>query len=555
MNAAVPAELPGLMQDFPLSLSHILRRMRSVRGRSEIVTLRNADGPVERITFAQAAVRIDCLAAGLRALGVGPGDRVGTFAWNTQEHFEAYFAVPCLGAVLHTANPRLSPPQIVYTINHAADRVLIVDSSLLGAIAEIASQLSSVEHFVVIGDGDISALPKAIRYEDLLAGHDPLPEWPEPDERAAAALCYTSGTTGNPKGVLYSHRSIAVHTLLMCAHDTYRLSARDRVLAVVPMFHAMGWNLPYVAGLLGADIVMPGAHLKPAQLVRLIEEERITSTSGVPTVWQDVLRYADEHASDLSSLEYVICGGARVPPILIRGFKQRHGVAVVQGWGMTEIFPGAAIGHEPRDAGTDDREKIEAMAGRVSPFYEIRIVSDDRTVQPSDGVSAGEIQVRGPAVASGYYNNPEADTEAFDRGWLRTGDIGTIDGSGWLRLTDRAKDVIKSGGEWISSIDLESALLEHPAVLEVAVVAAPDPRWTERPLACIVASEHVQPSELDGFLATRVATWWIPDNYAFVSQLPRTSVGKVNKKALREMHAAGELSMSRTPASDDGGRF
>ena len=555
MNAAVPAELPGLMQDFPLSLSHILRRMRSVRGRSEIVTLRNADGPVERITFAQAAVRIDCLAAGLRALGVGPGDRVGTFAWNTQEHFEAYFAVPCLGAVLHTANPRLSPPQIVYTINHAADRVLIVDSSLLGAIAEIASQLSSVEHFVVIGDGDISALPKAIRYKDLLARHDPLPEWPELDERAAAALCYTSGTTGNPKGVLYSHRSIAVHTLLMCAHDTYRLSARDRVLAVVPMFHAMGWNLPYVAGLLGADIVMPGAHLKPAQLVRLIEEERITSTSGVPTVWQDVLRYADEHASDLSSLEYVICGGARVPPILIRGFKQRHGVAVVQGWGMTEIFPGAAIGHEPHDAGTDDRVKIEAMAGRVSPFYEIRIVSDDGTVQPSDGVSDGEIQVRGPAVASGYCNNPEADTEAFDQGWLRTGDIGTIDGSGWLRLTDRAKDLIKSGGEWISSIDLESALLEHPAVLEVAVVAAPDPRWTERPLACIVASEHVQPSELDGFLATRVATWWIPDNYAFVTELPRTSVGKVNKKALREMHAAGELSMSRTPTSDISGGF
>ena len=343
--------LQGGTQDFPLTLTHVLGRARSVHHGAEVVSLLDAEGTRKRATMAAVGERADRLAAALRALGVEPGDRVGTFAWNSQEHLEAYYAVPCSGAVLHTLNPRLSAAQVAYTANHAGDRVILVDASLVAELAAALPLLESVEHFVVIGDGDTAALPDALRYEELLAAQQPGFAWPELDERSAAALCYTSGTTGNPKGVLYSHRALCLHTLVMAGHDAYRMSERDRILAVVPMFHAMGWNLSYLAGAVGADLVMPGRFVQSEHLAGLIEAERVTATCGVPTIWMDLLRHAADNGLGLESLELAICGGTQVPPGLMRDFERRHGVAVVQGWGMTETLPGAALAHDPPDAG------------------------------------------------------------------------------------------------------------------------------------------------------------------------------------------------------------
>jgi fatty-acyl-CoA synthase len=524
-------------QDFQLTLNHVLGRMRGVHGEAEIVTALEAEGARKRIRAADLADRAERLAAGLASLGLEPGDRVGVFCWNTQEHLEAYYAVPCSGLVLHTMNPRLSAEQVAYTVEHAGDRTIVVDASLAAALAPIADRLDAVEHYVVIGDDPTGSIPGAVDYEALLAAQDGGFAWPELDERSAAALCYTSGTTGNPKGIAYSHRALCLHTLTMAGHDAYRMSERDRILAVVPMFHAMAWNLPYLAGLVGADLVMPGRHLQPEPLTRLIEAERVTATCGVPTIWMDVLRYAAEHGSDLSSLELAICGGTQVPPQLMRDFEDRHGVAIVQGWGMTETLPGAALAHDPPGAGEEERWARREQAGRVTPFYEIRIVADDGAVLPSDGVAQGEIQIRGPSVAASYFGNEEASAASFDDDWLRTGDVGTLDQRGWLRITDRAKDVIKSGGEWISSVDLESALMAHPAVAEAAVIAVPDERWSERPFACVAASEEVSEAELSEFLAGRFEKWWLPEGFAFVEEIPKTSVGKFDKKALRGIYA------------------
>lgn len=534
--------------DVPLTLSHILRRMRGVHGPSQVITQVDADGGLMKTTFADVGERIDRLGMGLRALGIGVSDKVGTLAWNSQEYLEAYYAVPCLGAVLHTVNLRLSPEQIAYTINHAQDRVLILDDSLVSTIAEVVPLLTSVEHFVVIGDDDFGSLPNAVRYEELLASTSGTIEWPEVDERQEAALCYTSGTTGNPKGIAYMHRTLVVHTLLMSAHDTYRVSERDRLLCVVPMFHAMGWNLPYVAGLIGADLILPRKYLQAPHLVRLIEGQRVTGSSGVPTIWTDVLRYADEHGSDLSSLETVLSGGTQVPSALMRDFENRHGVAIVQGWGMTEILPGAAIAHDPPGADDDERWSRRVLAGRISPFYEVRVSDDAGTVLPSDGTAVGEIEVRGPIVAREYFRNPQATEERFHDGWLRTGDVGSVDPRGYIKITDRAKDVIKSGGEWISSADLESELVAHPAVLEAAVIALPDERWGERPLACVVTSQEISAQELNHFLTGRVEKWWLPDEYIFLDVLPRTGTGKFDKKILRDKLARGDFPDRRSLA-------
>ena len=532
---------------FPLTLTHVLDRMGTVHAEHEVVAQLDAGGATATATFGEVAARAARLASGLRALGIEPGDRVGSFAWNSLPHLEAYYAVPCSGAVLHTLNLRLLPEQVAYTINHAGDRVVIVDSSLLEEMAKVAPLVDCVERFVVTGDpAAASALPNAIAYEEVLAlGADSVDdagfEWPRLEENAGAALCYTSGTTGDPKGVLYSHRTLSLHTLVMSAHDTYRLGERDRVLAVVPMFHAMGWNLPYVAGLAGCDVILPGRYLQAEHLARLIETQRVTASSGVPTIWMDLLRYADEHGTDLSTLETVICGGTQVPPSLIRAYEERHGVAIVQGWGMTETLPGAAIAHDPPGASEEERWERRNLAGRVTPFYELRVVEDDGTVLPSDGEATGEIEIRGAAVAAEYYRNPEAGAGRFeDGGWLRTGDVGSVDPRGWLRITDRAKDVIKSGGEWISSVDLESALMEHPAVESAAVIALPDERWSERPLACVVA-DGVDAAALREFLAGKVAKWWLPDEFAFLEAIPLTSTGKFDKKALRDLLAADKL--------------
>jgi fatty-acyl-CoA synthase len=572
------AGLVGGTQDFPLTLTHLLGRARGINGEAEVITQLDAEGGLERSTLASVGARAEALAAGLAGLGLATGDRVGVFAWNNRRHLEAYWGVPCAGLVLHTMNPRLSPEQIAYTVRHSGDRAIVVDGALLGALEPVLELLGEEAPDLVVfedeGDGDATGAAAttdaeaasratALDYEALLArgaatiaaGGYALPDL---DERAAAALCYTSGTTGDPKGVAYSHRCLALHTILMAGTETYRIGARDRVLAVVPMFHAMGWNLAYLSGMVGADLVLPGRFLQPEPLTRLIEAERITASCGVPTIWMDVLRHADEHGSDLSAFELAICGGTQVPPQLMRDFEARHGVAVVQGWGMTETLPGAALAYDPPARGggvraeAGDAAGAEASAareearwarrehaGRVSPFYELRIVGDDGAGLPRDGESQGEIQIRGPVVAGSYFGAPEASAAAFTPdGWLRTGDVGTLDCRGWLRITDRAKDVIKSGGEWISSVDLESALMAHPAVVEAAVIAVPDERWSERPFACVVAAEGTEADELTEFLADReIPRWWLPDGFAFIAEIPKTSVGKFDKKALRGAYA------------------
>ncbi len=559
------AGLAGGTQDFPLTLTHLLGRARGINGEAEVVTQLDAEGRLERSTLAAVGARAEALAAGLAGLGLVPGDRVGVFAWNNRRHLEAYWGIPCAGLVLHTMNPRLSPEQVAYTVRHSGDRAIVVDGALVEALEPVLEMLGedAPEHLVVFEDegaADSERPLGALDYEALLArGAATIAAdgyaLPALDERAAAALCYTSGTTGDPKGVAYSHRCLALHTILMAGTETYRIGARDRVLAVVPMFHAMGWNLAYLSGMVGADLILPGRFLQPEPLTRLIEAERITASCGVPTIWMDVLRYADEHGADLSAFELAICGGTQVPPQLMRDFEARHGVAVVQGWGMTETLPGAALAHDPPVRGAAgaadasggaaaaereaERWRRREHAGRVSPFYELRIVGDDGAELPRDGESQGEIQVRGPIVAGSYFEAPEASAAAFAAdGWLRTGDVGTLDCRGWLRITDRAKDVIKSGGEWISSVDLESALMAHPAVAEAAVIAVPDERWSERPFACVVAADGTEEAELIEFLAEReIPRWWLPDGFAFIAEIPKTSVGKFDKKALRGAYA------------------
>jgi fatty-acyl-CoA synthase len=539
----------GAAADFPLAIDHILRRMRTVHGATEVVTQLDDSGRLARATFAEVGERADRLGAALRRLGVQPGDRVGSLAWNTQDHLEVYYGVPCLGAVLHTMNLRLTAEQIAYTVNHARDRVILVDGSLVDQMLQVVPLLESVEHFVVMGDGDPRALPGGLAYEELLAAEAPGFGWPALDERSAAALCYTSGTTGDPKGVAYSHRTLAVHALAMSGYDVFRVAERDRVMAVVPMFHAMGWNLPYTCGVVGADMVMPGRFLQAPHLARLITQERVTYTSGVPTIFMDLLRHVAQTGADISTLETIVCGGTQVPPSLMREYERRHGVQVIQGWGMTEVLPGAAMSFDPPDAGEEERWRHREMAGRVSPFYEVRVVADDGTVLPADGESTGEFEIRGPMVAPRYFGEPPGSEERFHDGWLRTGDVGSLTTDGWMRITDRSKDVIKSGGEWISSVDLESALMAHPAVDEAAVIARPDERWSERPLACVVLNRDVSTAELREFLADRVAKWWLPDDFAFVEAIPRTSVGKFDKKVLRDQLAAGDLPVEHTASA------
>jgi fatty-acyl-CoA synthase len=535
--------LQGLMQDdFQLTLDHIRRRVRSCNLDAEVVTL-TPDGGVERATHAEVAERIDRLARALGELGVEQGERVGTFAWNNQRHLELYFAIPCIGAVLHTLNIRLFAEQLTYIVNHAEDRVIFVDDSLVPLLEKLAPSFSTVERYVVMGDGDTGTLPNALRYEELLDAAGPGEfDYPDLDERQAAALCYTSGTTGNPKGVLYSHRSISLHSTGTLMTDSTALSRADRVLAVVPMFHANAWGLPYGAALAGADLILPDRFLAAEPLAKLIADERPTLMGCVPTIFADLLRYADVHPEvDLSSLTNAACGGSAVPRQLMKDFEERHGVRIFQAWGMTETSPVATYSRPSEgvhdDAYWDDR----ARQGRPLPWVELRLVGDDGTEVSWDGQSTGEIEVRGPWVAAGYFLEP--DDEKFDSGWLRTGDIAAVDEKGFVQITDRAKDVIKSGGEWISSVELENELMSHPDVVEAAVIAKPDERWAERPLCCVVLANGAGTTaeQLVDHLRDRVAKWWLPDEFAFVSEIPKTSVGKFDKKVLRGHLADGTL--------------
>ncbi len=534
--------IQSTMQDFPLNIASLFQHGRRVHADAEVITW-TSDGPVTA-TFAQVGDRADQLAAALADLGVGVGDRVGTFCWNNQHHLEAYMAIPSMGAVLHTLNIRLFPEQLSYVINHAEDKVIIVDASLIPLLAKDRQDLTTVEHFIVVddgGDSDRSMLGDTLDYEELLSAQQPGYVYPEVDERSAAAMCYTSGTTGNPKGVAYSHRSSYLHTLGIASAQAMAFSQYDRLLVIVPMFHANAWGMPYAGWSVGADMVMPQQFLQAGPLAEIIEATKPTYSGAVPTILNDILTNRPD--ADLSSLRQVVCGGSAVPRSLIEGFDETFGVPVVQAWGMTETSPLAAIAHVPRGTADDEAMEWRARTGRPMPGVEMRICADDGTELPWDGEAQGEIEIRGPWITGSYYL--ESSDEKFHDGWLRTGDVGTMEPNGFVQISDRAKDVIKSGGEWISSVDLENTLMGHPDVLEAAVVGVPDDRWDERPLACLVAADgrELDMASLQTYLGDKVAKWWVPERWATVDEVPKTSVGKFDKKVLRQRYADGELSI------------
>jgi acyl-CoA synthetase (AMP-forming)/AMP-acid ligase II len=526
------------MQDHPLSIKFLFDHSRQVHPDSEVVTFMGDAS--RRATYLEVASRAERLAAALKRLGIREGDRVATFCWNTQEHLEAYFAIPSMGAILHTLNLRLFPEQLTYIINHAEDRVIILDDSLAPALARVAPELKTVEHYIVVGDGDASQLGETLRYEELIAAEQLGFDWPEIEERSAAAMCYTSGTTGNPKGVVYSHRSTFLHSLAACAGSVFALTEYDRILPIVPMFHANAWGLPYSGWMAGSDFIMPNRFLQAEPLCKLMMAERPTFSGAVPTIWNDILRYSETNTVDLSSLRMVICGGSAVPRSLMERFQQRFGVPIIQAWGMTETSPLAAISRSPK--GCDPREEFEwrSKTGRVKPGCEIRI-TDGENALPWDGIAVGEIEIRGPWITASYFGDDAP--EKFHDGWLRTGDVGSIDSRGFIQITDRAKDVIKSGGEWISTVELENAIMAHPDVIEAAVIGVPDDRWDERPLACVVLKDGAKANaeQLRSFLSERVAKWWLPERWAFISEVPKTSVGKFDKKVLRARRERGDL--------------
>ncbi len=533
------------MQDAQLTISSIFRHGARVHRGSKVLTF-DGTGCVEA-TFAEVADRVERLAAGLRSIGVGVGDVVGTFMWNNQEHLEAYFAVPGLGAVLHTLNLRLFPQQLAHVVNQAGDKVVLVNSSILPLLARVAPELRSVERYVVVDDGPLDPAARdglgkeLLGYEELLGAEPSGVVWPELDERAAAAMCYTSGTTGDPKGVVYSHRSTWLHAFAYNnSAPQLPLSDRERALLVVPMFHVNAWGWPFAAWMHGADLVMPSRFLQGEPLANLVASTRATCSAGVPTIWNEVLEHLRSHPElDCSALKGLVSGGSALPPKLVEGYDEL-GILVLQGWGMTETSPVCAVSFPPRGADpTDPTWRLKT--GRVVPGVEVRIVTEGGTEAPWDGVTTGEIEVRGPWITGSYHLDPAP--EKFHDGWLRTGDIGSIDASGFLQITDRLKDVIKSGGEWISSVELENQIMSHPEVLEATVVGVPDEKWGERPLAVVVRREG---SELDAgrlrdFLADRVARWWVPERWAFVDAVPKTSVGKFDKRAVRAQEAEGVL--------------
>jgi fatty-acyl-CoA synthase len=543
--------IASTMQDYPLTIASLLRHGRRVYGDSQCVTWTGDGG--RRASYAEVADNADRLAAALTKLGVQPGDRVGTFCWNSQEHLEAYFAIPSMGAVLHTLNIRLFPEQLAYVINHAEDKVVILDDSLVPLLARVVGELDTVEQFVVVGDGDASALGDApvLRYHDLLAVESPGFAYPELDERSAAAMCYTSGTTGNPKGVVYSHRSSYLHSLASITPNAMGIGERDRVLPIVPMFHANAWGIPYSAFMCGADLVMPSRFMQAEPLTTMVHREGVTVSGAVPTIWADIWRYGEEHEIDLSPLHTIVCGGSAVPRSLMEKFEQRYGIRIVQGWGMTETSPLAAVAHPPAgvELGGPDEMDWRAKTGRVLGGVELRIVDPTGAELPWDGDAVGEIEVRGPWITAEYYRDPSP--EKFHDGWLRTGDVGSIDAKGFVQITDRTKDVIKSGGEWISSVELENHLMAHPDVVEASVIGVPDPRWQERPLACVVrkAGTDVDAATLAAFLGERVAHWQVPERWSFIDEVPKTSVGKFDKKVLRAQHEKGDLSVETLGSS------
>src|SRR4051795_12986667 len=517
--------MDGLMMDRPLLVKQIAERAATIFGAREVVA-RTQDG-IERSTYAQVVERARRRASALTELGVKPGDRVASFAWNSLRHLELYLAVPSMGAVLHTLNVRLFEEDLHYITGHAEDRIVFVDASLAGAMPEF----DATEREVIMPDGP-GERDGALDYEELIADGDPAFEFGEFDENTAAAMCYTSGTTGRPKGVLYSHRSIVLHALGAGLPDSMGLREADSVMPVVPMFHAMAWGIPYLAAMVGARQVLPGPDLTPGGLADLIRNERVTRTAGVPTIWNGMLEL--DPPPDLSSLRELKAGGSAVPESLIRGFRERFGLPLVQGWGMTETSPLAATSRPPGDVelSNDEEYALRATQGRILPLIEFRI----------DAENGGELQVRGPWIARSYYEDPSSDEKFTEDGWLRTGDVAELERGSYVKLVDRTKDLVKSGGEWISSVELENEVMAHPDVVEAAVIAVPDERWGERPCACVVrrTGSELDAEALREHLKPRVAKWWLPERIEFIDEVPKTSVGKFDKKVLRARFAEAE---------------
>ena len=530
--------LEGLIQDFQLTLPYFLRRAEQLYGYREIVT-RRPDKSFHRHTYADFVSRAKKLAVALGNLGLEPGDRVGTLGWNTYQHLEAYIGVPSSGLVLHTLNPRLHEDDLAYIAGHADDKVMLVDETLVPVFEKFRGR-TNVEHAVIVTEG--GDVPDGmISYEDLIGGADEADfEYPDFDEKQAAAMCYTSGTTGRPKGALYSHRSTVLHSMMVAMGNTFALSEADCILPVVPMFHVNAWGLPFASVLVGAKLMMPGPNLDPASLLEDLELEGVTLTAGVPTVFLAVLQALDAEPEkyDLSKLRAMVIGGSAAPKALIKDYKERHGIQVVHAWGMTEMSPIGTVANlttEMKKLPEEEQLEYEARQGYPVPFVEIRARGDEGLI-PWDGETMGELEVRGPWVASTYYEAPEGDDKFTDDGWFKTGDVVTIDRFGFIQITDRSKDLIKSGGEWISSVELENALMAHPAVSQACVIAIPHEKWDERPLAAIVLKEgeSATEDELHGHLEEDFARFWLPDAYEFVEAIPMTATGKFQKLKLRE---------------------
>ncbi len=547
----------GLTMDFQLTIPTMIRRAEQLHYDREVVS-RRPDRSIHRYTNADMIARAKRLALALKRLGVETGDRVATFCWNHYQHLEMYTAIPCRGAVLHTLNLRLHQSDLSYIANHAGDKVVFVDDVLWELFDKFRGEVP-FQHVVVVRSDNRPLPTGTIDYEELISTEDDFKfVYPDFDERLAATMCYTSGTTGMPKGVLETHRAVVLHSMASGMTDTLGLGERDTVMAVVPMFHANAWGTPYTCLLVGAKQVFVGPHLDPPSLLDLLVKERVTITAGVPTIWLGMLELLDAKpgAYDLSALRAILTGGSAAPRSMIEGYKNRHGLDFLHSWGMTELCPVGTIGtlpHRLANASNDEQIAFKAKQGRPCPMVEVRARNENGIV-PWDGVSMGELEVRGPWIASGYYNRPDAQTSFTDDGWFRTGDIVAIDAYGCLHLQDRAKDVIKSGGEWISSVALENALMGHPAVAEAAVIPASHPKWAERPLAVVVLRKgrSATPAELIDFLRPQFAKWWLPDAVEFAAEIPRTSAGKFLKTALREKY--GDYYCRAAMAGADGSR-
>ena len=531
----------GLMQDRPLLISQLIEHAALNHGDTEIVS-RTVEGPVHRYTYRDARLRAKKVAEALIALGIKPGDRIGTLAWNGYRHFELYYGISGMGAVCHTINPRLFPEQIVYIVNHADDQILFVDLNLLPAVEKLLPDLKGVRHVVAMTDRahlpKDCKIPNLLVYEELIQRQPGTYQWPEFDERTASSLCYTSGTTGNPKGVLYSHRSTILHAYGSALPDTLGISARAVVLPVVPMFHVNAWGLPYSGALTGAKLVFPGVALDGASLYELFEKERVTFTAGVPTVWLALLNHMQANKLKLSTLKYAVIGGSAAPPAMIETFDREFGVEVLHAWGMSEMSPLGTVNH-PKEKHLKlpaaDLLALRLKQGRPPFGVDMTIVDDAGKELPRDGKAFGDLLVRGPWITSGYFRG-EGGKVLQEGGWFATGDVATIDPDGFMQITDRSKDVIKSGGEWISSIDLENAAMGCPGVAEAAVIGVAHPKWDERPLLIVhkKPDAHIDKKELIEFLGTKVAKWWLPDDVQFVDAIPHTATGKILKTKLRE---------------------